>query len=94
MVHEGGIVVRTQSNGDFSFLRPDGREYDSPDTEPTHFYNWNYLPTMHADEGLDVDSTTAVTRWQGERMDYDLAILGLVQSAERSKDVAAETRRV
>jgi len=94
MVHEGGIVVRTQSNGDFSFLRPDGREYDSPDTEPTRFYHWNYLSTMHADEGLDVDSTTAVTRWQGERMDYDLAIFGLVQSAERSKDVAAETRRV
>lgn len=28
----------------------------------------------HEDVGLVIDSHTAVTRWQGERTDYDLAV--------------------
>ncbi len=92
IVHEGGILVRVQANGDFSFLRPDGREYDSPDTELTRFYHWNDLSTMHTAAGIPIDSRTAATRWQGERLDYDLAVQGLIQSAKRASHVAAETR--
>ena len=84
LVHEGGIIIRTLPNGAYSFLRPDGREYESLDAEPGS-YEWSYLPTLHANHGLHIDSDTAATLWQGERMDYGLAVQGLIQDAERSK---------
>ena len=28
----------------------------------------------HDGRGLEIDSRTAVTRWEGEKMDYDLAV--------------------
>lgn len=32
--------------------------------------------------GLEVDAHTAVTRWQGGRMDYDLAVGAMLSSKE------------
>ncbi len=47
---------------------------------------------MHTAAGIPIHSRTAATRWQGERMDYDLAVQGVIQSAKRASHVAAETR--
>lgn len=38
-----------------------------------------------------IDPRTAVTRWRGERMDYDLGVAVLCSQAERTRDVSAET---
>jgi hypothetical protein len=57
----------------------------------------------HQEQGIHIDSETAATRWRGERMDYGLAIQGLLQQANPSlfadpsqhadsaQDVPAET---
>ncbi len=43
----------------------------------------------HDGIGLEIDSRTAVTRWEGERLDYDLAVWAMMRgrlqgfSAER-----------
>ena len=37
------------------------------------------LRAEHADRGVEIDATTAVTAWQGERMDYSTAIEWLLR---------------
>jgi hypothetical protein len=95
LVHEGGIVIQTLDDGALRYLRPDGRPYepypppdepgldespldDSPRGEAA-------LIAEHAACGLDIDAHTATPLWQGERMDYGLAVQGLMDCEERSR---------
>jgi hypothetical protein len=53
----------------------------------------------NAAQSIRITPHTAVTRWRGESMDYDLAIEALCQQARCARDVSAEaingtTRRV
>jgi hypothetical protein len=79
LLHEGQVVVQVLDDGAFRFVRPDGRSFDSP--------------APGAPRQIRITPRTAVTRWQGERLDYELAVDGLLQRAGRAKDVAAETSR-
>lgn len=48
----------------------------------------------HATLGIDIDSDTAATRWQGEPMDYELGVWVLCHQKRRTRrtpDVSAET---
>jgi hypothetical protein len=38
----------------------------------------------HEGLGLEIDAGTAITLWEGETMDYGLAVGGLFELAERS----------
>jgi len=43
-------------------------------------------------EGIDIDPDTAISRWCGERLDYDMAVEGLLCQQEQARqDVSAET---
>ena len=102
-VHEGRVAVEVLDDGALRFLRADGVVFvagagmgmnlagatihgatddDGSDRRPSL-----HLPCSHT-----IDASTAVTRWQGESMDYGLAIDALLWRRARSGgDVSAET---
>ncbi len=98
LVHEGSVAVEALEGGGWRFLRPDGREYQSIRHNPST-HEWSELHAAHAERGLRIDSDTAVTRWRGERMDYELGVWVLCSQAARARntgasragDVSAET---
>jgi hypothetical protein len=102
LVHEGEILIETPAEGGWRFLHPDGRHFEVIRRSADAEHDWEDLERTHAELGIQIDSKTAATRWQGERMDYDLGVWVLCQQAERGRngapnpacspdDVAAET---
>ena len=88
-VHEGGIEVQMLDDGAVRFLRSDGTAVDSVApgyTQP--LADWKQLPAAHEERGIRIDARTAVTRWDGVRMDYGLGVEVLLQQAKREKRVA------
>lgn len=83
-------MVERHPEGTFRFLHPDGRAYDGV-VPANGAYQWSELGADHAEQGLHIDPDTAVTRWRGERMDYDFALTCLFDQTERARDVSAET---
>lgn len=88
LVHEGGIRVAMTPDGAPRFMRPDGTEFDRVISLDTESYDWREIPVRHAAQGIHIDPKTAVTRWCGERMDYDLAVAGLQQDVMRAQRVS------
>jgi hypothetical protein len=91
LVHEGGITVRMSPEGIPQFLRPDGTPFDRVISIEEASYDGTELQSTHDRQGIRIDGDTAATLWRGERMDYDLGVHVLLQHAERSQDVSAET---
>ena len=101
LVHEGEIVIEKNfADRGWRFARPNGEEYrlmSYDDQAPE--YQWTDLKRAHIHRGIEIDRNTAVTRWRGERMDYDLGVSVLCNQAERARrprsgeapDVSAET---
>jgi hypothetical protein len=80
-VHERGIRVQTLDDGALRFVKPDGGAVDSvlPGcTQPLG--DWRKLP-----------AGTEVWHYKGDRMDYGMAVDGLIGFARRAKDVPAGT---
>ena len=79
-LHRGEYgIERGKENGTLIFL--DGTGSRMPPTVHPQFANERSatesvqrLRAEHADRGVEIDATTAVTAWQGERMDYSTAI--------------------
>jgi len=88
LVHEGEILIETPPEGGWRFLHPDGRHFEVIRCSPPAECDWEDLEQTHAELGIQIDSKTAATRWQGERMDYDLGVWVLCQQAERGRDGA------
>jgi hypothetical protein len=84
-VHEENIAIQTQPDGTWRFLKPDGTAFDDVDPTQTPAYAWTDLLNSHDEQGIHIDSQTAATHWRGERMDYGLAIDGLLQQADRAR---------
>jgi len=79
-VHEGGIRIERLDDGALRFVKSNGVPVDSVApgfTQPRG--DWRELP-----------AGTLVNRWRGERMDYGMAVDGLIQRSRR-KDVPAGT---
>lgn len=99
LVHEGQIRIETASSGGWRFVHPDGRHYEMIRRTAPAAYTGEELANTHANLGIRIDSSTAATRWQGERMNYDLGVWVLCQQAERARrtrhcavsNVSAET---
>ncbi|MGH8252391.1 MAG: HNH endonuclease signature motif containing protein, partial [Steroidobacteraceae bacterium] len=73
LVHEGQVVVQILDDGAFRFVRPDGASFDSP------------LPaTMDWTPETRITPSTAISRWTGEALDYDLAVAWLMQHERRA----------
>jgi Domain of unknown function (DUF222)/HNH endonuclease len=85
LVHEGEITIETTPGGGWRFLHPDGRHFEIIRCTPCEPDDWQNFP---------VEPNAAATRWQGERMDYDLGVWVLCNQASRAReenDVPAET---
>lgn len=77
LVHEGGYSVARSVEGEIRFYRPDGALIpDAP--EPVNPRSINQV-------------LQSQWFWKGDRMDYGLAIDGLLCKAQRANDVSAET---
>ena len=91
-VHEGNVVIHVLDDGAIRFLKPNGTAFDS--VAPNHTQpigDWTQLPKQHRERGVHIDARTAATRWTGESMDYGLGLQGLLQQAQRAKNVPAGT---
>jgi len=78
LVHEGGFGVRRSADGRISFSDPQGRHL--PDAGETRFRgNVFRLFAQNTRHGIRISPQTGACRWQGERMDDDLAVLGMLQ---------------
>jgi hypothetical protein len=93
LLHEGQVVVQVLDDGAFRFVRPDGQSFDSPAPGTPRQLDWMQLVSAHQARQIKVTPRTAVTRWLGEELDYELAVDGLLQRAKRVDNVAAETSR-
>lgn len=83
LVHEGRVTVEAAEGGGWRFRRPDGRQYQTLRQDATP-HEWPDLAESLAAQGLQIDSETAVTRWRGERMDYELGVWVLCNQAARA----------
>jgi hypothetical protein len=89
LVHEGGIHVSARADGGWRFSRPDGREFNLADRDPSApVQEWTALRDTHSALGIEIDSDTAATRWRGERMDYELAVWVLCHQRDRARSLA------
>jgi hypothetical protein len=88
LVHEGQILIDTPPGGGWRFLHPDGRHFEVIRCTHTPTYDADDLELSHATLGIHIDSGTAATRWQGERMDYDLGVWVLCNQANRAREQA------
>ena len=78
LVHEGGFGVQAQPTGDISFTDPDGQRI--PGCAATRSRgNVFALTTANTRSGIHITPRTGACRWLGERMDDDLAVLGMLQ---------------
>jgi hypothetical protein len=78
MVHEDGFAVHSLDDGQIYFTDPRGSRL--PDTGDGRFRGNVYaLTTANRRSGLKIDPKTGECRWQGERMDDDLAVLCMLQ---------------
>jgi hypothetical protein len=88
LVHEGQILIDTPPGGGWRFLHPDGRHFEVIRCTHTPTYDADDLELSHATLGIHIDSGTAATRWQGERMDYELGVWVLCNQANRAREQA------
>jgi len=93
LLHEGRVVVQVLDDGAFRFVRPDGQSFDSPAPGAPRQIDWMQLVAAHQARQIRITPSTAITRWEGERLDYELAVDGLLQRARSTKNVSAETSR-
>lgn len=81
LIHEGGFGLRATDDGLFVFSRPDGSRIGAAGRFRGNISADSSRPLplmrMHEASGLRIDRHTARSRWQGEPMDYGLALEGL-----------------
>jgi hypothetical protein len=100
-VHEGGFGLRLANDGAFRFTRPDGRRVEQNGVK--RFSGNVSLPghprypggggelrlrTLNREAGLQIDADTSRCRWQGETMNYSLAIEAMHCLEEHARKVA------
>ena len=95
-VHEGQVRVQFLDDGALRFVRDSGETFDSlPGAHTQTPSDWRELAVAHCAQKIRIEAPTAVTRWRGEPMDYDLGVDVLLQQAGRTRagamDVSAAT---
>ena len=78
LVHEEGFTVTKTAVGPFEFSLPDGPVLP---TGPEGRFRGNVIEFRRRNDarGLKISAETPIPAWHGEKMDLDLAILGLYQ---------------
>lgn len=91
-VHEGRVAIDVLDDGAVRFRKPSGESFES--VAPEHslpLSNWQELVADNERRGLSIDQRTAITRWTGETMDYQIAIDSLLFRERRAARVSAAT---
>ena len=78
-MHEEGFGVRVGAGGVTDFTLPDGTLIP-PGPDQRFRGNFVAQQVKNRELGLDITADTLVPKWCGERMDNDLAVLGLIQT--------------
>ena len=78
LVHEGGFGVRRSVRGEIEFHNPAGEIIPNGPSRRSRG-NVFSLFANHAASGVHITPKTAQSRWLGEQMDDDLAVLGMLQ---------------
>jgi hypothetical protein len=81
-VHEGGVQVQLLDDGALRFLDAHGNVFALPDPPDGSV---EALRAQQVARGLAVDASTAVNRWGGERIDYDIAVAVLLSRRSRAR---------
>lgn len=88
-VHEGGIRVEVLDDGALRFVKPNGEPCGVPNAEQQRLIDLRSLLTTSQRDHIRIDARTALTRWQGERMDYGVAVEALLARRRRVRNRAA-----
>ena len=83
LVHEGGYRIEVTDDGVFRFLDPKGVPV-SEDFAVAGRFRGIAIGEFNRERGIHVSPGTIVTRWQGERMDYSMAMDGLLAARART----------
>jgi hypothetical protein len=87
IVHEEGFAVHSLADGQIYFTDPSGHRL--PDTGDGRFRgNVFALTAANRRSGLKIGPQTGECRWQGEKMDDDLAVLCMLQLEISTHDSA------
>ena len=78
LVHEEGFGLNKTADGAFNFTLPDGTIIP-PGPDQRFRGNGLALKTRNRELDLDITADTSIPKWCGEKMDNDLAVLGLIQ---------------
>jgi hypothetical protein len=88
LVHEGGFRVVRTDDGLFVFQQPDGERLRT-DFAIAGRFRGSALAERHRRRNIRITPATVVTRWQGETMDYSLAIDALLAARSGAPPVGA-----
>jgi hypothetical protein len=76
-VHNNEIIIEGSHSDGWRFMNPDRVPFQSAYRERSEPYEWTDIHEINEANGIYIDKQTAVTRWCGEIMDYDLAVFML-----------------
>lgn len=75
LVHEGGFEVHADDAAGFLFKRPNGRVVERvPDCATAQRQGGACVEAFKRAQGLDIESTTGITRWDGTSIDYSITV--------------------
>jgi len=78
LIHEGGYGVHVSPEQHLHFTMPDGTELPAgPDGRSRG--NVIAIEATNRKNGLDITPNTAITRWNGDKMDLSMAVDALIQ---------------
>ena len=76
MVHANEIIIEGSHATGWQFMNTDRIPFQ-PYQELDGPHEWTDIREINESNGIYIDERTAVTRWCGEPMDYDLAVFAL-----------------
>ena len=77
-MHEEGIGLNRGTDGGIKFTLPNGK-FIPPGPDTRFRGNVVALKIKNEEKGLDITPDTSIPKWYGEKMDHQLAVLGLLQ---------------
>ncbi len=78
LVHEGGFGIGLSTSGVIEFSNPAGEVILTGPARNSRGNAWS-LFEQHSESGIHITPKTAQSLWLGEKMDDDLAVLGMLQ---------------
>jgi hypothetical protein len=78
LVHEGGFRVCKSTLGVIEFSNPASKIIPTSPARNSRGNAWS-LFEQHSESGIHITPKTAQSLWLGEKMDDDLAVLGMLQ---------------